>query len=385
MIVIDPNNVRGAVTVLQTSSSNPTINCGFTSATASLELVKEVLQSVPTEILAKIKALEQYQLPAGVIERLKQKHPFSLMVDQELDTWLTEFKKFIAILILNNGRNWRIEMVNEIVDEVWHTFILFTKEYADFCNQVMGKYIHHEPNTDALVPTFAVTPMSPIMGRNEQEIGIQNFSEDYKKYFGQLPSDRIWDKKLDPMVADSVVKSIEQRKDRMISILSVGILLTVDAMLALALIRSYILENANVLDYIIPTALGTLAVAVLFYLLARKHEAVKEMIVVGYLFVLVTILVLGLAFLVMCKMPGDAKSGLGFPAGFSAFIATVVMLMFINNKVKRGSIYRESSSKKRAAGGGCGAGAACGSGAGGGGDVADVSDIIRIQHLVLVT
>lgn len=32
------------------------------------------------------------------------------------------------------------------VDLVWHEFILFTRLYADFCQQHFGKFIHHEPS-----------------------------------------------------------------------------------------------------------------------------------------------------------------------------------------------------------------------------------------------
>ncbi len=32
-----------------------------------------------------------------------------------------------------------------LVDEGWHTFILYTKEYATFCRKISGGYIHHEP------------------------------------------------------------------------------------------------------------------------------------------------------------------------------------------------------------------------------------------------
>ncbi|MFC9250974.1 glycine-rich domain-containing protein [Amycolatopsis thailandensis] len=37
---------------------------------------------------------------------------------------------------------------SELVDIGWHTFILYTREYADFCNNVVGKFIHHVPNDD---------------------------------------------------------------------------------------------------------------------------------------------------------------------------------------------------------------------------------------------
>ena len=34
---------------------------------------------------------------------------------------------------------------SETVDIGWHTFILHTREYADFCQQVAGRFIHHAP------------------------------------------------------------------------------------------------------------------------------------------------------------------------------------------------------------------------------------------------
>lgn len=31
------------------------------------------------------------------------------------------------------------------VDIGWHTFVLHTRDYADFCHQVAGRFIHHVP------------------------------------------------------------------------------------------------------------------------------------------------------------------------------------------------------------------------------------------------
>lgn len=31
---------------------------------------------------------------------------------------------------------------------MWHTFILFTKPYADFCEKYFGHFIHHFPTTE---------------------------------------------------------------------------------------------------------------------------------------------------------------------------------------------------------------------------------------------
>lgn len=32
------------------------------------------------------------------------------------------------------------------IDDMWHTFLLFTKDYRDFCQQYLGAFIDHCPN-----------------------------------------------------------------------------------------------------------------------------------------------------------------------------------------------------------------------------------------------
>lgn len=36
------------------------------------------------------------------------------------------------------------------VDEMWHTFILFTERYEKFCKEIAGSFIHHYPSEDNL-------------------------------------------------------------------------------------------------------------------------------------------------------------------------------------------------------------------------------------------
>jgi len=35
------------------------------------------------------------------------------------------------------------------IDDMWHSFLLFTKDYTDFCHQYFGGFIHHTPTTEA--------------------------------------------------------------------------------------------------------------------------------------------------------------------------------------------------------------------------------------------
>ncbi|BDX04868.1 hypothetical protein [Planctobacterium marinum] len=46
-----------------------------------------------------------------------------------------------------NSRN--IDNAMLIIDEVWHTFILYTGDYFSFCHRYFGRYIHHAPTTAA--------------------------------------------------------------------------------------------------------------------------------------------------------------------------------------------------------------------------------------------
>jgi hypothetical protein len=58
---------------------------------------------------------------------------------------LTETLKFLALANENSASECS---PSQRVDLVWHEFILFTRLYANFCQQNFGKYIHHEPSAD---------------------------------------------------------------------------------------------------------------------------------------------------------------------------------------------------------------------------------------------
>ena len=34
----------------------------------------------------------------------------------------------------------------EKIDEMWHTFLLYTKDYTGFCHRLLGQYVHHTPS-----------------------------------------------------------------------------------------------------------------------------------------------------------------------------------------------------------------------------------------------
>ena len=39
------------------------------------------------------------------------------------------------------------------IDDMWHTFLLFTKDYAEFSEVYFGKFVHHQPNVKEAKPS----------------------------------------------------------------------------------------------------------------------------------------------------------------------------------------------------------------------------------------
>ncbi|MEV0830927.1 glycine-rich domain-containing protein [Nonomuraea rubra] len=37
---------------------------------------------------------------------------------------------------------------SDTVDIGWHTFLMYTREYAEFCQRVAGRFIHHQPDDE---------------------------------------------------------------------------------------------------------------------------------------------------------------------------------------------------------------------------------------------
>ena len=48
-----------------------------------------------------------------------------------------------------------VAMPSQVVDDAWHEFILFTRQYQRFCNQALGKFLHHTPAEAMATPTMA--------------------------------------------------------------------------------------------------------------------------------------------------------------------------------------------------------------------------------------
>ena len=61
------------------------------------------------------------------------------------DLAILEFRRYLAVRLLSPQP---VMMLSPVVDEVWHTSILFTRLYADLCRRVFGHFLHHDPEME---------------------------------------------------------------------------------------------------------------------------------------------------------------------------------------------------------------------------------------------
>lgn len=101
--------------------------------------------------------LKSEQILSWNLDKIKSKMSQKGYNLDELDQLEIEYKRY---LILVTNYSMRLP-ISAPVDEMWHTHILFTKNYASLCNAI-GNFIHHEPiltkeGRELLLPAYAET------------------------------------------------------------------------------------------------------------------------------------------------------------------------------------------------------------------------------------
>ena len=60
-----------------------------------------------------------------------------------------------------------------LVDIGWHTFILYTREYSQFCSDITnGGFIHHEPTDEEGVPNLSSGPIGTMQAMQKNGIVV---------------------------------------------------------------------------------------------------------------------------------------------------------------------------------------------------------------------
>jgi hypothetical protein len=115
----------------------------------------------------------------NIVKKYRNEHGAT---EGEASQVLIQLQRWLMLCILYPQKRYPI---GAKVDAMWHTFILFTREYKRFCDDVAGFFIHHAPDTsDSSEDVNAST--------EEAKSKLAVLQSDYKNHFGENPPLGIW-------------------------------------------------------------------------------------------------------------------------------------------------------------------------------------------------
>lgn len=111
-----------------------------------------------SDLVEKIRRLEGEGLPK-ITSRLMIVEEWS---EDLVEKVRIEFLRFMSLTLLTEEKI----VPSPLVDEFWHQFILYTRDYAEFCEKHFGRFIHHDPKNYSSNPDGK----NPFPGHHTKEL-----------------------------------------------------------------------------------------------------------------------------------------------------------------------------------------------------------------------
>lgn len=132
----------------------------------------------------KMKAL-QHECPF-LIEKLLKEH--IVETEEEAQALFMEVKKYLVLVQVDPQKSW--QMYSLRIDEVWHQFVLFTREYVDFCSTYFDVYVHHVPSNAPTYESDEIDQHDEAAGETLESTAthvptLDEFATRYKEFFGE--------------------------------------------------------------------------------------------------------------------------------------------------------------------------------------------------------
>jgi hypothetical protein len=83
---------------------------------------------------------------SDVVERIAKEYSIPLAEAESV------FGDTIRFLYLAGATDAKQLAPTKNIDRGWHCFLMFTRDYAEFCNAYFSRFIHHEPRRRGIAP-----------------------------------------------------------------------------------------------------------------------------------------------------------------------------------------------------------------------------------------
>ena len=91
--------------------------------------------------LRRAEFIRRYSWPRGLLDKLAAHRPGFTRKETAL---VSEGLRQFFLAYLNSGRR-EVAMPSQVADDLWHEFILYTRDYGRFCDRAFGRFLHHTP------------------------------------------------------------------------------------------------------------------------------------------------------------------------------------------------------------------------------------------------
>ena len=78
-----------------------------------------------------------------ILDYVAKKHP---QLIAQLPGLVLQYRQYMFLIALGQFKS--MSVPSDAVDQIWHAHILHTVHYADFCQNVAGHFVHHNPFGD---------------------------------------------------------------------------------------------------------------------------------------------------------------------------------------------------------------------------------------------
>lgn len=85
--------------------------------------------------------IRSYAFPKGLLDKLHRRRPELAAKDLQLVS--RALRQFFLAHLKSGGQF--VSMPSQVVDDLWHEFILYTRHYELFCREAFGGFLHHTP------------------------------------------------------------------------------------------------------------------------------------------------------------------------------------------------------------------------------------------------
>ena len=97
------------------------------------------------------KLIDSYRFPERVSKKVQEQYPD--LSSAEVAQVIRGLRDYFSVCNLAGKR--MVSMPSQAVDVAWHEFILFTRQYEQFCKKALGRFLHHTPAEAMKGPTIA--------------------------------------------------------------------------------------------------------------------------------------------------------------------------------------------------------------------------------------